>query len=302
MAEALARAGHDVTALARNVLDEYSGVKRLRLLRAESAGVNLVGGLPAEGLSHWVARQNLDLWVHHHHPMDRFRSPDYDVAAARAASLIPLPALMRALAGAGVRGLIYSGTYFEPREGGHDEGGSVTPYARLKHEVSLALSGYCAEYQLKFAKVVIPAPAGALENEDRLTPQLILAASRRQPLSLRSPDSVMDALPGEALAKVYLRAAERLDALESSGEALVFRPSGKVLSAIEWAEQVRATILSRLNLADSLLLQCPPASQRPEPARFRNPADQEVEVDWDLFADAYAREWRDAYPFRWPQS
>lgn len=287
IAEACAARGHEVVGLSRTALASYVGQKRRRLLRAERAGASLVGGLAAEhdGLASWVRERQLDIWIHHHHPMERFRAADYDTLAASEVALRPLEPLVAALSRAGVRLLIYSGTYFEPEEGGQAPHAQVTPYARLKGELSQRLAELCAARQIGFAKVVIPAPSGALENTDRLTPQLILAATHRQPFVLRSPESVMDVIPGETLGQVYARAAEQ-------ARAQVLRPSGGAITALDWAERVRGGILRRLDLADALALQIPAPAERPTPVSFRNPPDEQIAIDWDAFADAYVNEWR----------
>lgn len=287
IAEACAVRGHEVVGLSRAALASYGGQKRRRLQRVERAGASLVGGLAAEhdGLAAWVRERELDIWIHHHHPMERFRASDYDTLAASAVALRPLEGLVAALSKARVRLLIYSGTYFEPGEGAQAPHVQVTPYARLKGELSQKLRELCAAQRVGFAKVVIPAPSGALENADRLTPQLIAAATSGQPFALRSPESVMDVLPGETLGQVYARAAEQ-------ARAEVFRPSGGAITALDWAERVRSGILRRLGLADAFTLQIPARAQRPQPVSFRNPEDEQIAVDWEAFADAYADEWR----------
>jgi UDP-glucose 4-epimerase len=295
IAQAFARHGHDVVALCRGELGAYSGLRRLRLERMRTAGVTIHGGLDAENgaMAGWLALRRLDVWIHHHHPMEDFRAPTYDTVRARAVALDPLDGIFGALGAAGAKAVLLSGTYFEPGEGGRPASAPATPYAALKGELSAAVAARAAAAGLAFGKVVIGAPTGALENEDRLTPQLIRAAERRVPFALRAPESVMDMIPGETLAEIYVEAArERLDAC--SREPRVWRPSGWVVTARAWADRVRATVLRALGL--ELLVPDPP--NRQPPASFQNPANERVPIDWEACLDRYAREWKETQPFR----
>jgi UDP-glucose 4-epimerase len=298
IAERFAAAGHTVYGLCRGEPRAYRGLKRLRLERAERAGVELVGGLSVEdgAMAKWVSRQTLDVWVHHHHPMERFRDADYDVVTARHVAIDSSAPLLDALAQAGVRALLYSGTYFEPGEGGQPRDAAVTPYAALKHALSESLARDCRQRGIGFGKVVISAPAGAFENQDRLTPGLLAAAMEGRAVPLRSPDSVMDVVSGEALAGIYERAA--LEILDSATDAhRVYRPSGSIRTTLAWAEWVRDHILAPLELAGALRLEIPEPEARGKRVAFANPSSEQVEVDWEAFARDYARDWRAHYPF-----
>lgn len=294
IAEAFARKGHAVTGVAQSRLSAYGGRKRLRMERAARAGVTLKGGLGAESgaLAEWVRTEHVDVWVHHHHPMSRFRANDYDVESASGAALTPLPELFRALEAAQVRLVVQSGTYFEPGEGGQAPGAPSTPYAELKRTVSNNLIHLAHEHGFGICKIVIPTPGGALENEDRLTPQLLLAGLRDEPFTIAAPDSVFDTIPGEALAEIYVRAAEEW--LELPVAATVLRPSGWIVSAGEWAAWVHERILTPLGRRGELVLNRTSLAPR---VRFRNPESEKIPVDWPRFAASYVRDWELNYPF-----
>jgi nucleoside-diphosphate-sugar epimerase len=299
IAEAFGTHGHVTTALCQAELTAYSGVKRLRLERIVRAGVELVCGLRAEdgSIADFLGSRRFDVWVHHHHAMERFRAPDYDVARARAVGIEPLDDIVDALARSGGRAVLLSGTYFEPGEGGRPSDAPSTPYAESKRELSEALAARTANAGLSFAKIVIPAPTGALENADRLTPQLITTAEKRVPFPLRSPASVMDMIPGEALAEVYVRAArEALDYALAAPR--IYRPSGRVVTALDWAETVRSELLRPLSLAFALELAIPELSEQAPPVTFRNSASEALAIDWPAFFTRYAREWQDTRSVR----
>lgn len=294
--EAFANAGASVIGTCRSSVESYSELKEQRLNRAAAAGVELVGNLPVEDgrLATWLASQSIDIWVHHHHTMDRFRSRDYDLQAARRVGLAPLAKLVHTMKGAGTRLVIYSGTYFEAGEGGQPSDAEVTAYAASKSEVSRELARQCDQLAIRFCKIVIPAPVGALENRDRLTPQLLIAAHEQRPFEIRSPGSTMDLIPGEALASVYVDAAED-GLLHSAAKARVRRPSGIVTTAASWADELQRGIVPKLGL--TLQVRIPPPAEQAAPVYFANSEDERVRVDLEDFARKYADQWHAAYPF-----
>lgn len=294
IAETFAREGASVTGTLTQAPDDYQGRKRKRLERATRAGVVLVPHLSAEGgeLSAFAARQKADVWVHHHHPMEAFRSPAYDVSRAREVSLWPLRALADAWQHQGVRAVLLSGTYFEPGEGGQTHDETVTPYAHLKAEVGTEVFRLCRERGLPAHKVIITTPIGALENEDRLTPQMLIAATESRAFLLRSSASIFDVLPGEILAKAYVSAAN--EALrDPSPTWRVHRPSGWITTAGEWGAWVERYLARPLGLELKFEL----AEPQTKPTAFRNPPDERVEVPWKQVAQAYVEEWKSCYPF-----
>jgi|GEM_PF-4441026 len=286
IAGVLAGRGHEVVGVCRRQPGDYQGLATRRLSLVRTAGAELVFGLDATAFPAWARAQRLDAWIHHHHPMEDFRSEAYEVERAEQQVLGSIPDLMTALAAGGARHVVYSSTYFEPGEGGQAAGAKVTPYAALKARVYAHLQAACAGLGLPLSRVVIPAPSGALENADRLTPQLLAAARSGRNFQLRSPDSVMDVIPGEVLAESYAGVVERG---LSSGTGLVCRPSGLVTSAADWASEVDLHVARprgwRLDLKVPALL------ERAQPVRFENPAQERVSVDWHAFFRRYAAEW-----------
>jgi hypothetical protein len=211
--------------------------------------------------------------------MDDFRSPSYDVVRADAIGLSPLDQMVAALAACDCKGVIYSGTYFEPGEGGHDDSYAATPYAQSKRRVWLRLQELCRQLGLALSRVVIPSPTGPLENSDRFVPSLLRLARDDQPLTLRSPQSVADNLPVQTLAEEYVRIADCLLA----GEPCTSRPSGLVCTVEEWAQTVNDELLARLAIPAVRIV----TGESPTPLTvFRN--SDPVTVRWRDFWDDYA--------------
>jgi hypothetical protein len=286
IAGVLSARGHEVVGVCRRQPGEYEQLATRRLALARAAGAGLVFGLEATAFPEWAKGQRLDAWIHHHHPMENFRSEAYEVERAQQQVLASIPDLMTVLASRGARLVVYSSTYFEPGEGGQAAGAQVTPYAALKASVYAHIQAACAGLGLTLSRVVIPAPSGALENADRLTPQLLGAARSRREFQLRSPDSIMDVIPGEALAESYAEVVER-GLCSSIG--LTRRPSGLVTSAADWASAVDLHIARPRGWR--LDLKVPPLLERTQPVRFENPAEERVPVDWQAFFSRYAADW-----------
>jgi len=264
----------------------------LRSIRAqvlEESRVEVAWNLKVErgDFESWIRRVKPQVWIHHHHFMEEFRSPSYDHARARKISLDPLAQTLKTLKEVGCRGVLYSGTYFEPGEGGLENSGEPTPYARSKNETWKALENLCSEHGLLLSKVVIPNPIGPFENSDRLIPQMIRAARAKAPFTLGSPDTVGDQIAVTALSKTYLMAAENLLKNRSG----VYRPSGFQGPLRAWVEKIQSEFLvSKLKLEKTKI------EFGNQPARnLVNRSDEVNKVDWAQVWDHYA-EWLARYP------
>ena len=282
IARALRANGWHVHALCHRHEDAYAGLRALRIgLLRECSEVHFDLCAEDGGLARWVRRHRPDVWIHHHHWMEAFRSSDYDSARAREVGLDPLPELVAALAHERVAGVIYSGTFFEPGEGGNPPATPATPYARSKQEVWEALASQAGATGLGVSKIVIPNPIGPLENEDRLVPSLVRSSLQGAPFALGAPDSVSDYLPVDVLARVYVTTARELLA----GRALIRRPSGLIATARDWTQTVaRDLIKTRLGLDP-----CPLTEASGPASSFRNPDTERESIDWERVWDDYAR-------------
>ena len=283
IARALQANGWRVHALCHRRRDAYTGVRALRIgLLREWSEVHFDLRAEDGGLARWVRRHRPAVWIHHHHWMEAFRSPAYDVGQAKKVGLDPLPELVTALAHERAAGIVHSGTFFEPGEGGNPPATPSTPYARSKREVWEALAQQAGAAGLRASKVVIPNPIGPLENEDRLVPSLVRSSLQGMRFTLGAPDSVSDYLPVNVLAGVYVTTARELLA----GRAQIRRPSGLLATARDWAHAVaRDLIERRLGLEPCPLME----ADEGRAASFRNPDSEREAIDWDSVWDDYAR-------------
>jgi nucleoside-diphosphate-sugar epimerase len=288
IAREFANQGWQVHAQCSQLLENYTGLRRLRaeLLR-DIASVQW--NRKVEDFPTWIREVKPKIWVHHHHFMKDFRSQKYDSAQAIEVGLKPLPAIVDALAESGCQGIIYSGSFFEPGEGGVSRTSVPTPYAESKKAVWEELQKLAGEKRIPVSKMVIPNPIGPFENEDRLIPQMIEKSKQGQPFRLGAPASVSDQLPITYLAQDYVRLAEGL----IQGKSQMARPSGWVCSVEELVHTVnQELIVKRLGL--------PPCSietaEKPGiPTSFINSQNEREGIQWSEVWDHYA-EWVQRYP------
>lgn len=279
--QAFHAAGWRVHPLLTRPVGGYDGVAARRVARLVEPVV--AGAVEAREFTDWIRAARPDIWVHHHHYMTSFRSPDYDVTRADAVGLAPLDALLDALAASGCGAILHSGTVFEPGEGGSAR--RATPYGESKARVWTAMRERAARHGLPLAKVVIPNPVGPLENADRLTPVAIARARAGQGLELRQLKAVSDNLPGDVLGRRYVAIAEQLLA---GARDIVARPSGWAATVPEWVEALnRELIAKRLGLTPVAPRLVPDDIEAPS---LRNPPAEAEAVDWPAFWDDYARE------------
>lgn len=282
---AFAARGWRVAALCPRRADEYTGLRAIRLALMQGASEICVHHeIRAEdgGMVTWVREHRPTIWINHHHHMENFRSADYDTEKADRVGILPLEELTVALVESGAKGIVHSGTFFEPGEGG-TSAERATAYGRSKQRVWEALRECAAARGLSLSKVVIPNPIGPFENADRVVPILIRAALAGEAFSIRAPEAVSDYLPGTALAERYVEVAERL----LGGEAMLARPSGMIINLARWAE-----VISRELIAERLKLRAPQLVVAPsgEPTDYRNPVNEQMRIDWNSVWDHYADE------------
>lgn len=277
--------GWKVHALLQKKRRDYTSLKKLRLdLLGE--GVAFHESIRSEdgSMAGWIEKNGPDIWIHHHHWMEEFRAPDYDIEKARRVGLAPLKDLIEKLAGARTRGIIYSGTFFEPGEGGRNSTDRTTPYAQSKQEVWDELQKLCQNSKIPLSKVVIPNPIGPFENLDRMTCIMVQKAIAEESLVIRAPHAVSDYLPVLELCENYFSVAEGL--LQSASQ--IARPSGKTCTTAEWVDEVNQEFLvKRLGLKPCRV----EVAQLPaQSASFHNPSKEKMKINWTRTWDHY-RDW-----------
>lgn len=282
--EAFASGGFKTAGLSSRASSQGGDLSSRRLQRAEQACTIHYNIESSSGsMEKWIREHKPHIWVHHHHFMENFRSPQYDLQKAFEVGVKPVGAIVAALSEGGCKGIIYSGSYFEPGEGGDRAPFNRTPYSESKKRVWEELGVHCAKFGIPLSKVVIPNPIGPFENEDRLIPFLLQAASKGTAFKVTQPEATSDNIPWYALAETYVEAAQDL----LQGKARVVRPSGKVSTVLEFVNEVQAELIVKglgLGPAQLDIAQNPPA-----PSHFANPSGERRDVDWNYAWSEYAR-------------
>ncbi|PWU14007.1 MAG: hypothetical protein C5B49_13885 [Bdellovibrio sp.] len=304
IANRLAQAGYQVDALLARDSASYSGLPQVRVRRLSSQ-VEKHFAIDAEGgaMKDWIQKNRPRVWIHHHHFMTHFRSPEYNLTRAHAVGLAPLPEIIQALGENQCGAVIFSGSYFEAGEGGQAADAPVSPYARSKTQVWHLLQELCARARMPLLKVVIPNPIGPFENDDRLIPSLIRSARSGTEFHLQTPLDQADNLPVTAVAETYADAVAR----GLRGESAILRPSAGAESNESLGQRVNdELIVKRLHLPAVSIRK--PSAEVPKaptwqkasggntpqderkPRIFRNPTVPLAAIDWPLFWDFYAQE------------
>ena len=292
IAEALAGAGHEVTATLTRGEGDYPGLRGERVARL-AASVTRVFEAPLDSdrFRDLARTGRFDIFGHHGADIPGYRSPDYDVAAGVARNLAGAEAAVRAAAQGGCRALVSTATVFEPGEGGEGpDAPAVSPYGLSKGLTGQALAGYAGGAGLSFGRFVIANPFGVLE-EGRMGWSLFQAWFRGEPGRVLTPAYVRDNQPVPALAEAYAGLAARLLAA-ASPVRLDARPSGLVGTQGAFARRLAAEAGPRLGLACDLVLN--DQVDFPEP-RVRVNDEPLLSPGWtgeaffDAYADYYAR-------------
>ena len=171
----LAVAGHAVTAIFRREADEYRDEPRRRRVIMASKVCRPVHGCSFgdEQFLALVAEGGWDLVCHHAADVTNYKSPNFDAIAAIANNSHNLLRVLEALAAAGCRRLLLSGSVFEGGEGAGPQGlPDFSPYGLSKALTFQVFRYYCTHIGIGLGKFVIPNPFGPYE-EPRFTSYLI---------------------------------------------------------------------------------------------------------------------------------
>jgi UDP-glucose 4-epimerase len=288
IARAFFAAGWTVLPVCARPHSTYSGVRRARIdLIRECVPVHFECEATDGSLAAWIRNYRPDVWIHHHHWMENFRSPDYDLNRALKSGLGTLPEILDAVARGNGRCVIYSGTYFEPGERGQVwQRSQPTPYARSKAQIWEALCHECDVRGLHLAKIVIPNPIGPLENEDRLIPCMIRHAETGGALQLRSPGQLADYLPIADLSAQYVKLATQI---LTGCSNTVIRPAGRISSTLDWVQFAAAELLEKRLGLPPLKLDLRSGNEEHLSSCVPNPATPFDSIDWSKTWDFYAR-------------
>jgi nucleoside-diphosphate-sugar epimerase len=245
-ARELARAQHEVVAPVPRSADAYSGVRADRVgLLSDCAEIVWSAAFGEARFLDLLVDQRFDVLCHHAANVRNYRSPDFDISAALIENTRGLPQVLRRLKQSGLRGIVLTGSFFEPDEGaGTLPLAAFSPYGVSKALTATVVRYWCGEFHLPLGKFVIPNPFGPWE-EARLCSYLVSSWSKGETAEIRVPDYVRDNIHVDLLAKAYVRFTESVP----HGPAFAkLSPSGYVETLGCFAHRVAAELAPRLGL------------------------------------------------------
>jgi nucleoside-diphosphate-sugar epimerase len=242
----LAAAGHEVTAVFRRRAEDYAdAVRRQRVALASQACRPVFHcSFGDEQFLALIAQGGWDLLAHHAADVTNYKSPEFDAIGALRSNAQNLPAILVALAAAGCRRVLLTGSVFEGGEGAGSQGlPDFSPYGLSKALTARVFHYYCACAGIGLGKFVIPNPFGAYE-EPRYTSYLMKSWLAGVTPACSSPSYVRDNIHVSLLAKVYARFA-----VESPAQSFArINPSGYAGSQGDFTLRLAQEMRPRLGL------------------------------------------------------
>lgn len=291
IAQALAAAGHHVTAAVTQPKTAYQGLRAERVARLEACAQVVFEAPVASPAFLELARGAHDLLAHHAADIPNYRSPSYDAVEGFARNVAGLEPVLTAFAGSGGRAVVATGTAFEAGEGGAEGGGlAVSPYGLSKSLTNEAIRHWARWRGLRFGKFVVAGPFGPLE-EGRMVWSLMQRWFEGEAGAVRTPRYVRDNIPVPLLAQAYAKLAETLLAAAGPDEKIA-RPSGFVGTQEAFARRLAGEMAPRLSLACEVEVLAQPELSEPlvrindEPCLSPGWAEAGF---WDDYADYYRR-------------
>jgi len=252
-AKTLAANGHEVVMPLRAAsVESYSGMRGIRVQRLLTLG-RVVTGMEfgSEMFLAWLRKESApDLFCHHASSVSDHKAMDFDCGRALAANVRGFPEIAALLSRGGCRGIVVTGTYYEPDEGdGSTPLEGFSPYA-LSKSLSFAVARYYGQRNgLAVGKFVMPNPFGPLENKG-FTYSMIQRWISGQAFSVQAPEYVRDNIHVDLLALAYEAFCRRV----FCGKERFARtsPSGYVENQGLFAQRFQSAVGLRTSLACGL--------------------------------------------------
>ncbi|WP_332767509.1 NAD(P)-dependent oxidoreductase [Phenylobacterium sp.] len=286
IAEALVGAGHDVTAPLRRRRGDYEALRADRVTRLMSTCRVVFEAPFASQAFADILEEGFDLLAHHAADIADYRAATYDVVEGVARNVAGADAAFSALVRSGGVGVVVTGTTFEAGEGQSAPGDvAVSPYGLSKTLTNEALRNFARWRGLRFAKFVIAAPFGPLE-EGRFAWSLFQRWFAGEPGLVRTPRYIRDNIPSPCLGAAYVALVESVLS-PSTPDQQIARPSGIIGSQEAFARLLAGEMNHRLGL--ECAVETLPQTVLAEP-EVRVNSDPWIKPDWPAqpFWDAYA--------------
>jgi nucleoside-diphosphate-sugar epimerase len=201
-ARSLAAAGHTVVAPLKGLASDYSGLRGDRVAELKRV-VEVVEGCPfgSRSFLDLAGTGTWDLLCQHAARTGDYRNPAFDVLGAVAENTNELVAVLKAMSG--LRGIVLTGSIFEPDEGAGDTPLRAFSLYGLSKGLTWQFYRFLSQTMgFPLGKFVIPNPFGPYE-EPRFCNYLIQSWLKGESPAVRTPLYVRDNIPVDLLAAVY---------------------------------------------------------------------------------------------------
>lgn len=244
--KALYEAGHQVTAIFRKELEEYTGTRGERVRELSSFCTPLTGvSFGSEKMLELLRCGSWDLLCHHAADVTNYKSPEFDSISALSNNAHNIQQLLPALLEGGCSHVVLTGSVFEQREGaGASALGAFSPYGLSKGLTYDLFNFYCKKEGIHLGKFVIPNPFGPLE-EMRYTSFIVQQWLKGKKARCDFPNYVRDNIHVSLLAKAY---AHYVSNFAINQAPLRVSPSGYPESQGAFTLRFAKEIGSRLNI------------------------------------------------------
>jgi UDP-glucose 4-epimerase len=244
-AEALVSAGYHVVAPLRGTFENANDKERTERLRRLTGKVEIVPEC-AFGTARFLdlaASSDFDVLCHHGAEVGDYRSPDFDIAAAAGKNTLNLRAVLKAMSGRGLKGVVLTGSFFEFDEGaGCKPLVAFSPYGVSKGLTAQIVRHRCHEIGMPYGKFVIPHPFGPLE-QPRLGAYLARTWAADGVAEIKTPAYIRDNIHIGLLAACYKRFVAQIAAAPALCK---LNPSGYVESQGAFIERMAKEIGRRI--------------------------------------------------------
>jgi UDP-glucose 4-epimerase len=265
---ALRRQGHEIICPLRDDPQNYRSLRGARVGELKKSG-QVLGPAPFGSpafLDSLKRAGPFDLLCHHAADVANYKSADFDPIAALKNNTEGIAGVLDTFAEAGGKGVVLTGTVFEPDEGDGDQPlRAFSPYGLSKGLTWQVFRYYCHARKLGLGKFVIPNPFGSWE-EARFTSYLMRTWKAGGKAAVKTPDYVRDNIHADLLAMVY--ALHTAEVLAAGAAVLKSNPSGYVETQGEFAKRVASETRQRTPWKCELELSN--QTDFPEPCRRTN--------------------------------
>ena len=246
-AKALHESGNQVVAALHNKIDYYStGVRAERVKRLKHF-VEIIDDCKfgEKKFFDLISSQEFDLLCHHAAYVNDYHNPEFNVIFAVNENTNNLSNIIAQMIKKGLKGIILTGSIFEPNEGiGTIPMRAFSAYGLSKGITASIFEFQCHNAKIPFGKFVIPNPFGPFE-EERFCCYLIKTWKAGNTPIIKTPLYVRDNIHVEYLSIAY---AKFINQVINKNSYLKINPSGYIGSQGDFAVKFSIEMQSRLNI------------------------------------------------------